>query len=88
MDIRDIIIKFILMYYCLSACSIRKYGEAVMHAQTTRSKLKPRLLLRNYCHVEYFDLALSFSLNSWLTKLQVLFVVCEGSLRSGFASVG
>ena len=56
-----------------------------MHAHR---KFKPRLLLSNRCHVEYFDLALPFSLNSWLTKSQVLFVVLEGNLLSGLTSVG
>ena len=55
MDINDIIIiKFIVTYYCPSACSIHRYGEAVAHVL---HRLKPRLLLSNYCHVEYIDLA-------------------------------
>ena len=55
-DIRDIIIiKFIVTYFYLSACSIHRYGEAVAHAHC---KLKPRLLLSNHCNVEYLDLVL------------------------------
>ena len=50
--------------------------------------IKPRLLLSNHCHVEYFNLALPLSLNSWLTKLRVLFVIHEGNLCSGQTSVG
>ena len=58
MDVNDvIIIKFIVTYYCLSACSIHRYGEAVAHA---RRKLKPCLPLSNHCHVEYFDLSIHF----------------------------
>ena len=87
MDVRDvIIIKFIIIYYCLSAFSIPKYGEAIAHAQTACPKLKPHLLLSNSCHVEYFDLDLFLSLNSWLTKSQVLFVVREGILCLGLTS--
>ena len=56
-----------------------------MHA---RHKLKPCLLLSNRCHVEYFDLVLSLSLNSWLSKSLVLFVVLEGNLCLGLTSVG
>ena len=51
-------------------------------------KFKPHLLLSNCCHVEYFDLALSLSPNSWLTKSRVLFVVLEGNLRSELTSIG
>ena len=46
------------------------------------------LLSRGDATLEYFDLALSLSLNSWLTKSRVLFVVLEGNLRSGLTSVG
>ena len=38
--------------------------------------------------LEYFDLTLSLSLNSWLTKSRVLFIILEGNLRSGLTSVG
>ena len=59
MDINDVIlVKFIVMLYCLSACSIYRYGEAVVHAHC---KLKPHLLRSSRCHVEYFDLALSLT---------------------------
>ena len=42
----------------------------------------------DYVHaIPWFNLALSLSLNSWLTKLQVLFIVPEGNLlRSGLTS--
>ena len=50
MDIRDLIIKFIVTYYCLNAGSIHRYGEAAVHVHC---KLKPRLLLSNRCNVEY-----------------------------------
>ena len=42
----------------------------------------------NRCHVKYFDLAVSLSLNSLLTKSQVLFVILEGNLCLGLSSVG
>ena len=80
MDINDvIIIKFIVTYYCLSACSIHWYGEAIAHA---RHKLKPCLLLSNRCLVEYINhcarsVSLSLSLKYWLTKSQVLFAVVK-----------
>ena len=87
MDINDAIIitcKFIVTYYCLSACSVHRYRSLLcMRAES----LKPCLLLSNPCHVEYFDLALSLSLNSWLNKSRVLFVILEGNLRSGLTSV-
>ena len=90
MDINDvndiIIIKFIITYH--QVCSVPSYGEVVVHAQTARPKLKPCLLLSNRCHTEYFDLTLSLSPNSWLTKSQVLFVVREGNLHLGLTSVG
>ena len=84
MDINDLITMFIVTYYCLSAYSIHRYDEPVAHA---RHKLKPRLLLSNCCHVEYCNLALSLSLDSWLTKSRVLFVILEGNLYSGLTSV-
>ena len=77
MDIHDVIIKFIVTYYCRSAYSIHRYGAPVVYA---RCKLEPRLLPSNRCHVEYFDLALSLSLNSWLTKLR-----CSLSLKVTYA---
>ena len=68
MDINDIIIiKFIVTYSCLSACSIHRYGEAIAHAQTARRKLKPHLLLGNCCHVEYFNLISILSLTAHWT---------------------
>ena len=69
-------------------CSIHRYGEAVVYAQMVCHKLKPHLLLSNCCHVEYSNLALSLSLNSWLTKSWVLFIVREGNLHLGLTSVG
>ena len=58
MDINDvIIIKFIVMYYCPSAGSVHRYGRLLHMCQ----KFKPRLLLSNRCHVEYFDLAIVLS---------------------------
>ena len=67
MDINDvIIIKFIVMYSCLSACSIHWYGEAITHAC---HKLKPRLLLSNRCHVEYIGSLHSLCLFLTLTEL-------------------
>ena len=46
--------------------------------------------IKNCCCVlnQYFSLALSLSLNSWLTKLWVLFVICEGNLCLGPIPVG
>ena len=80
MDINDIIIiKLIVTYYCMRVCSIQ-LCEAVAHAQTVHPKLKPRLLQSNRCHV-LISLCL-LSLNSWLTKLQVLFVIREDNLCS------
>ena len=79
MDINDVIIKFIVTYYCLSACSIHWYSEAIAHAWR---KLKPCLLLSNCCHVEYINycarsVSLSLSLKSWLTKSWVLFAILK-----------
>ena len=85
MDIKDV--KFIVTYYCLRVYSIHGNDEAIVHAQIARRKLKPCLLLSNHCHVEYFGVALSLSLNSWLTKLRVLFIIHEGNLRLGLTSV-
>ena len=58
-DINEVmLIKVIVMFYCLSACSMHRYGEAVVHAHC---KLKPRLLLTSHCHFGYFNLALSLT---------------------------
>ena len=61
---------------------------------TVCSKLKPCLLLSNCCHihVSYTSISLclqlhGLSLNSWLTKSRVLFVILEGNLHSGLTSV-
>ena len=85
MDIKDV--KFIVTYYCLRVYSIHGNDEAIAHAQITHRKIKPCLLLSNHCHVEYFGVALSLSLNSWLTKSRVLFIIHEGNLRLGLTSV-
>ena len=45
-------------------------------------------LNRGDATLECFDLAPSLSLNSWLTKSRVLFVILEGNLRSRLTSVG
>ena len=88
MDINGvIIIKFIVTYYCPSACSIHRYGEAVVHAP----RLKPRLLLSNHCHVEYIDLVQVLARRlkprlllsnhchiEYINLARVLFVVLEG----------
>ena len=77
MDINDvIIIKFVIMYYCLQVPQY-SYCEPVAHVQTVRSTLKPRLLLSNGCHVEYFDLTLALyvSLNSPVLANQAASVV-------------
>ena len=60
-----IIIKLIVTYYCLNACSIHRYGEGVAHAWC---KLKPHLLLSNRCRIEYFNLALSLLLVNQVTS--------------------
>ena len=79
MDTNDvIIIKFIVTYYCLSACSIHRYGEAIAHAQTACCKLKPHLLRSNHCHVEILQ-SHSVSLTGLLAN-QVMSVV-YGSWR-------
>ena len=75
----------LLVLHCLSAYSIHRYGEPIAHVHC---KLKSRLLLSNRCHVEYCDLALSLSLNSWLTKSLALFVVLEGNLCSELTAIG
>ena len=64
MDINDvIIIKFIVtLLPWVLAQYVNGYGEAIAHAHCN---LKP-LPLSNCYHVEYFNLALSLSLNSWL----------------------
>ena len=88
-DIRDvIIIKFIVIYHCLSTCSIHRYGEVVAHVQVERHRLKPCPLLGNCIATLNTSISLCLSLNSWLTKSQVLIVIHEGNLRSGLTSVG
>ena len=91
MDTDDVIIKFIVTYYCPSACSIHRNGEAIVHAQTACHKLKPRLLLC-YVTVAMLNTSISLCLSHWtlgyVTKSRVLFIVREDNLRSGLTSVG
>ena len=60
---------------------------AVAHAQTERPEVRPRLLLSNCCHVEYFNLAPSSSFPTELFKLRVFIVHEAGNLRSELTSV-
>ena len=63
----------------------RRKSAHVLNPNSCRAR---SLLSRGDAILEYFDLALSLSLNSWLTKSRVLFIILEGNLRSGLTSVG
>ena len=58
------------------------------HALNPDSCRARSLLSRGGATLEYFDLALSLSLDPWLNKSTVLFVILEGNLRLGLTSVG